>query len=99
MFKNINLNIEDYLKTSPKFDKVEWWNLPDSIKLRLNRFPNKIKKLGNFITIRRLKYLKDKRSITNNVIGIKKEMMGNKSFNVTFPIKLNNKEYTRLFAL
>ena len=99
MFKNINLNIQDYIENSPKFEKIEWYDLSDSIKLHLNKFPNEIKKFGNFITVRRLKQLKRKKDITNNILSIKKEMTGNKSFRIKFPILLNNKVYVRLYAL
>jgi len=30
MIKNLDLNIKGCINSSPKFNKVNWWNLPDS---------------------------------------------------------------------
>lgn len=99
MIKTSDSAISEYIKSSPKFDRLNWWNLPDTVKLRLTKFPKDIKKLGNFVTIRRLREIKKKKSITKNISHIKKEMTGDKCFRVSFPIFLNNKDYAKLYAL
>lgn len=99
MFNNLNLNIKNYVEDSPKFEKLDWWDLPDSVNLSLNRFPKDVKKLGNFVTVRRLKNSNQKENITKNITHIKKETFGNKRFKIKFPILLNNKEYACLYAL
>ncbi len=99
MFKNIDLNFNGYSHNSPKLNRVDWWNLPDYIKLKLDKFPTDIKRRGNFITVKRLRQSKNRKSIAKNIISIKTQMTGTKSFKINFPIALNNKAYTMLYAL
>ena len=99
MFNKNNLNVDDYLSSSFKLDKVNWWDLPNWINLQLKKSPKEIKKPRDFITIGKLKRIKQKNNITKNIIGIKKEMFGNNAFKISFPVLLNTKEYARLYAL
>jgi len=99
MFKNFNLSIKEYIRDSPKLDKINWQDIPDSIKLKLDIFPDEIKKFGNFITIRRLKLVKKDKKVAKNIIGIKRSMTGNKWFKIKLPIMLKNKVYSTLYAL
>ena len=55
MLNNYNVNINDYLSTSPNFKSLNWDQLPNTLKLKLGEFPEEIKKLGNFVTVRRLR--------------------------------------------
>ena len=95
----IDFSFVEYQTSGSNIKEINWWCLPEEIKLELNEFPFDIKKLGNFTTIRRLKDSKQRKKITTNIIAIKKEMMGCKCFKVKFPINLNSKEYAKLYAL
>lgn len=99
MLKNSDLNIKEYISNSPRFEKIMWWKISKNIKLKVNNLPNEIKRLGNFITVKRLKLYNNKEKITNKIIGIKRSMMGNEMFEIKFPINLIKKEYAQLYAL
>lgn len=79
--------------------KIDWWNLPNNMKVGLKQFPEDVKCMGNFITIRRLRQSKFYEDITKNIICIKKKMTGNENVPVTFPILLDNEHYAKLYAL
>lgn len=80
-------------------DKVDWWDLANTIKLALYKHPKEIKKLGNFTSVKRLKDHPKKESISKEITGIKKDMMGNKKFSISFPIFLDNMYFAQLYAL
>ena len=93
---NNDLNIKEYMDSSPKFDKVNWWNLPDLTNLELIKFPEQIKKRSKFVTLRKLKKLNNKEDFSGNIVSIRQL---NKSFEIKFPLNLKNKHYARLYAL
>ena len=60
MLNKKNLNVDKYIKSSCKLESINWWHLPDLIKLKLSNHPTEIKRLGDFTTIKRLKLCQDK---------------------------------------
>jgi hypothetical protein len=95
---NKDLNIDKYIENSPNSDNILWSNLPDLIQLKLTTFPKKLKKLGEFISIRRLKQSRIHDDITPLITNIR-GISGHKQFSIRFPVRLNNIHYVRLYAL
>ncbi|OVE74662.1 hypothetical protein BVX95_01660 [archaeon D22] len=88
-----------YIKSASKIDVINWWDISENIKLKLRTYPKEIKKLGDLITVRRLKSISDKGSMNKNICGIKKELGKNTILKLQFPIQLKNMDYVRLYAL
>ncbi|MEK6972649.1 MAG: hypothetical protein AABW72_01235 [archaeon] len=91
-------DFKTYLKESPKVNETNWWNLPKGTLLEVVPFPKKIKRARDRIKLGRLltEFGKNK-SIEKKIrsISIKK----NNKVKISFPIKLDNSDYVRLYSL
>jgi len=84
--------LDKYLKNSPNILEVNWFDLPLTTYLLL-------KGSDRLITIKKLieNYGKDKK-LNEKIQGIKTSVKYG-ILNVSFPINLNQKSYTKLYAL
>lgn len=93
---------KDYIKNAPKIDTINWFDLPPNTQFMLKSFPKGIKQLGrsNFVSLRRLKqYYGKETKLNQQIIGIKRTMIGSKFLRILFPINLNNRDYVQLYSL
>jgi len=89
------MNYEEYLKISPNKTEIHYWDLPENVSVGFRKIPKEITPIGNTVTVRRLlEKIGKNRDIEKEINTI-----GRKLIKIKFPIKLNNINYVRLYAL
>ena len=78
---------------------VNWWDLPDSLQLKLKNPLPELSKDRTLVTVRKCKRYADYGEITNLVMGIKHHIRSSKHLKLKFPLVFNSELYAKLYAL